>query len=586
VFRLPRVLWAVALLTVVLASPSLFADFYCDDQAMVLTIEGVEPAPIPGPFHLYSFMTGAPGERDWLVGRSALPWWSVDGIRLSFLRPLSSVLLVLDHALAGRHALPYHLHSMLWYLFAVLAAALLFRRLLPDREAALAALLFAASPAHWMIAAWPSARHVAISGALVIVALLLHLEAREQGEARSRKLSLASLACAALALCGGETALGLFGYIAAYELIGRRDALALRLRALAPWAALLFTYAVIYKGLGFGVRNTGGYVDPIGQTRAYLDLLPSRLAVYLDAALFCIPSELSLLAPQLARIMAALGVAAGLLVAGLLRRAARALDAELRRTLAWLLVGALLALLPGAASIPGDRVLFLANLAVAAALAVLLMHAGRKAEPMIFTWLARAGVALFGLVHIVLSPVSFAFGAWQLATTSHTALDVAAKAEVPSRPGMAVAGIGLADPLIGMYLPASLYIAPRPEPRPVVVQLLSMSDHDHLLKRTDDRTLEISILNGALLEGAFETLFRPPSAPLRVGDRLPLGAWSVQILEESAGRPTRFSVAFDRSLDAPNLCLLIWKGGALRSLAPLAVGQELIVKHEPGPMGL
>lgn len=584
--RFPRVLWVLALLAVLLALPSLFAELYCDDQAMVLTIEGIEPAPIPGPFHLYSFMTGAPGERDWLVRESVLPWWAVDGIRLSFFRPLSSALLVLDHALAGRHPLFYHLHSLAWYLLAVLAAALLLRRLLPEREAALAALLFAVSPAHWMLAAWPSARHGAISGALGIIALLLHLEAREPSEPRSRKLIVASLLCAALALSGGETALGLFGYIASYELIGRREALALRLRALAPWAALLFVYAALYKGLGFGVRSVGGYVDPIAQTRAYFELLPSRVAVYLEASLFGIPSELSVLLPKLRGILAALGVAAALVFAGLLRRAARTLDAELERSLAWLLVAALLALLPGVASMPGDRVLFLPNLGITAALAVLLLHAGRRADPLILTWLARAGVALFGLVHVVLAPVTFGFSAWLLTTSSRAALAAVAKAEIPLRAGVVVAGIGLADPLVGMYLPGTLYIAPRADPRPIAMHLLSMSAHDHLLKRTDDRTLEITVLNGALLDGTFESLFRPPSAPLRVGDRVPLAAWTVQILEENAGRPTRFSVSFDRSLDAPSLCLLIWKGGALRSLAPPSVGRQVIVKHELGPMGI
>ena len=581
-------LWAVALLSVVLALPSLFADFYADDQTMVLTIEGVAPAAIPGPFHLYSFMTGAPGERDSLVRQSALPWWTVDGIRLSFFRPLSSALLVLDHAVAGRHPLFYHLHSITWYVLAVLAAALLFRRLLPEREASLAALLFAASPAHWMLAAWPSARHVAISGGLAIIALLLHLDARKQREAgsRGRSLTCASLLCAALSLCGGETGLGVFGYIAAYELIGRREPLSLRLRALAPWGALFFAYAAMYKGLGFGVRGAGGYVDPIAQTRTYLELLPSRFAVYLAAALLCIPSELSMIVPSTGRILAALGVVAALAFAGMLRRALRALDSELERTLAWLLVGAFLAMFPEAASIPGDRVLFLPNLAVMASLAVVILHAGRIGQPVIFTWLARAGVALFALVHVALAPLSFAFGAWQFATSSHAALDAAAKAEIPVRPGLVVAGIGLADPLVGMYLPSSLYIAPRLEPRPTALQLLSTSAHDHLVKRTDDRSLEITVLNGALLEGALEFLFRPESAPLRAGDRLPLGAWTVHILEESAGRPTRFSVLFDRSLDDPSVALLIWKDGALRSLAAPSLGKQVLVKHQLGPMGI
>ena len=578
-------LWAIGFLTVLLALPSLFADFYCDDQVMVLTIEGVEAVPVPGPFQLYSFMTGAPGERDWLVQRSAVPWWTVDGIRLSFFRPLSSVLLVLDHAIAGRHPLPYHLHSLAWYLLAALAAALLFRRLLPEREAALAGLMYAVSPAHWMLVAWPSARHEAISGALVIIAILLHLEARERGEGGRRWLSLSALACAALALCGGETALGVFGYVAAYELIGRRESLSLRLRALAPWAALLFAYAALYKGLGLGVRGAGGYVDPIAQTRTYLELLPGRLAVYLAAALFCIPSELSMIAPEFARIVAAFGVAVGLAFAALWRRAALALDAELERTLLWLLLGALLALLPGAASIPGDRVLFLPNLAVMAVLSVVLFHAGIKAKSALVTWVARAGVALFGVVHVALAPLSFAFGGWQLATSSHAALEAAAKAEIPNRAGMTVVGIGLADPLIGMYLPASLALA-RPKPHPVAVHLLSTSAHDHRLERTADRSLEVTVLNGALLEGALESLFRPESAPLHVGDRLPLSAWTVHILEERAGRPTRFSVSFDRSLDDSSLAFLIWKDGALRSLPVPRLGAHVLVKHELGPMGI
>jgi hypothetical protein len=208
------------------------------------------------------------------------------------------------------------------------------------------------------------------------------------------------------------------------------------------------------------------------------------------------------------------------------------------------------------------------------------------AKPALFTWLARAGVALFGLAHVVLAPLSFAFGAWQLASSSHAAIHAASQAEIPVRAGMTVAGIGLADPLVGMYLPASLYIAPRPEPRPVALQLLSMSAHDHLVKRTAERVLEISVLDGALLEGALESLFRPASAPLRVGDRVPLGTWTVQILEESAGRPTRFSVLFDRSADDPTLSLLIWQAGALRALAVPGLGQQVLVKHELGPMGI
>jgi hypothetical protein len=40
VFRLPRVLWAVGPVVILLALPSLFVDLYCDDQRLVLKIDG------------------------------------------------------------------------------------------------------------------------------------------------------------------------------------------------------------------------------------------------------------------------------------------------------------------------------------------------------------------------------------------------------------------------------------------------------------------------------------------------------------------------------------------------------------------
>jgi hypothetical protein len=44
-----------------------------------------------------------------------------------------------------------------------------------------------------------------------------------------------------------------------------------------------------------------------------------------------------------------------------------------------------------------------------------------------------------------------------------------------------------------------------------------------------------------------------------VGDVAALGAFSVRVLAENEGRPTRFSVLFDRSLDDSSLAILIRK---------------------------
>lgn len=576
----------MVLLALGLSLPSWFAEFYCDDQGMVLSIDGTLPMPSPGPFHLYTFMSGAPGERDFQVAHSEVPWWTVDGIKISFFRPLSSALLTLDHALSGRHPLPYHLHSVAWYVAAAALAALFFRRVLPERAAALAALLFVVSPAHWMLAAWPSARHVAISGTLAIAALSLHLAWRTRVRRGVPWHLLGALSCATLALLGGETALGLFGYVLAYECWGRREPFAERLRALVPWAALLLAYALIYQRLHFGVHGAGGYVDPLAHPGAYFRQLPTRFAVYLSAALLCLPSELTMLTPRAVAPLVALGVAAAFCFTLLLRRRLASLEPEQARTVRWLMWGAAVSLLPGIASIPGDRVLFLPNLGMMPALSLVLLTELRAVSGALSKALWRVGVGCFGFVHLLFAPLSFAFGSYNLNVSSHAALAAAANAQIPARPGVSVAGIGLSDPLIGMYLGPALYLAPRPAPPPSALHLLSMSAHAHELRRTGDRSLEIRILDGALLEDALETLFRPPdSAPLRSGEVVSLAAWSVRVIDESGGRPTRFSVLFDRSLDDPSLVLLIWKGGALRALRPPSLGARVRIEHEPGPIG-
>jgi hypothetical protein len=585
VLRFPRAYWIAAFLAIALAVPSVSADFFADDGVMVLRLEGSAPAPIPGPFHLYTFVSGTPKERHVLVDHGPLPWWTSERLRISFFRPLSSALFAADQRIAGRRPLLYHLHTIAWYVAAVLAAGALLRRLLPAREAVTAALLFAASPAHWIIAAWPSARHVAVSGTFALLAIALHLRGRERGELRAR---IGALLCAALALAGGETALGVFAYVAAYEIFGRTEAPTRRLRAVLPWGALALGYAVLYKELGFGVHGSGQYIDPLGDPAAYLAALPVRLAVLANAALLGVPSELSTLAPHIAPVLATLGVVALAAFAWLFRRGKRELPPELGNTLRWLLVGAAFATLPGAAGMPGDRGLLMSNLGVAAALAAVLLHAGKRGkDPSKLAAAAAAfGVAVLALVHAVLGPCFFALQASGFASMSHAAMTAATYAEIPLRDGLRVWGIGTSDPLIGLYLECSLALAPRSDPRPRQVHVLSMSSHDHLVRRTDERTLEITIEGGALLEGALESLLRSPREPLHAGDEVPLGDWTVRVLAGDRGRPTRFAVVFDRSVDDPSMVFLVWKEGALRALVPPRVGQDVMVKHEPGPMGL
>ncbi len=94
------------------------------------------------------------------------------------------------------------------------------------------------------------------------------------------------------------------------------------------------------------------------------------------------------------------------------------------------------------------------------------------------------------------------------------------------------------------------------------------------------------VLDGTLFETRFERLGLAPGTAFAPGDVVALGTWTVRILETVEGRPARFSVTFDASVDDPSIGLVIWKDGAIRTLPAPAIGQEVLVRRELGPTRL
>ncbi len=587
--RFPRALWLALLAATVLALPSLAAYHYCDDQLFIVRLEGILPAVKNGPFSLYAFAGDAPAAGPF--------WWASPDLRMAFMRPLSSALFAVDHAVWGRAPLPYHLHSVAWFVAAVALAAALYRKLLGAREGALAALLFAVTPLHVMAAYWPAARHVAMAGVLGFAALFVHLRARERG-----RVPYGGAILAALAMLSSEAGLGVLGYVFAYELLGRQSPwrgrasidpergaeplLAGRVAALAPYAVVAVAYLVAYRTLGFGVRGSGNYADPLRDPLAFVLNLPKHLGPLTCAAFYGVPSEASVAFPAMVLPAVCVGLLTLVAFVFLLRRALHVMSEPEARTIRWLLLGALLAAVPGMGGIVGDRVLFLPSLGLSASFAVVILNAARGAttatRPAHRPLGARALVALLVVFQAGLAPLSFLGQGMAFARSSRAAIDIVGHAEIPHRPGLRVFGVGISDPLIGMYLQPALVLSGSPA---VDVTMLSVSLHDHVVRRTDDTTLEIEVNDGTLLENGFETVVRPTTSPFRAGDVVTLSGFTVRILDAVLGRPRRFAVTFDRSLSDPTLVLVLWQDGALRRLVPPAIGGSLTVRHEKGPSG-
>src|SRR5258708_262354 len=107
------------------------AAFMADDFLQLSVLEGVSPVTWVGPLDLYTLSDGDPGHNALLREVGAFPWFVPPNFKMAFFRPLSSALLVADHAIFGLSPFGYRAHSLLWFVLLVIGIGLLLRRTLP-----------------------------------------------------------------------------------------------------------------------------------------------------------------------------------------------------------------------------------------------------------------------------------------------------------------------------------------------------------------------------------------------------------------------------------------------------------------------
>ena len=103
-----------------------------DDFIILGILEKVSPFTWAGPFNLYSFADGDPAHMQIAKESGAFPWFAHSHFKLNFFRPLSSMLLVFDHAFFGLHPVGYSVHSILWLLMLILGVHFLMKKPPPE----------------------------------------------------------------------------------------------------------------------------------------------------------------------------------------------------------------------------------------------------------------------------------------------------------------------------------------------------------------------------------------------------------------------------------------------------------------------
>lgn len=586
----PRVLALSLGLGVLLRLPALGVGFVGDEELQLAALEGRASSGMTR-FDLWRFHSGDPAEGLRLIHDGYLPWWTRPDLKMAFLRPLSSVIFAAEHALFGRSPFGYHLMNILWAGLLIFVVAHVFRRLLPGTLGALATLLFAIQGIHWEVAGMVCARHFLIAGVASFAGFLAYVRYREEG--RKTSLALAFLGFA-VGLAGGEEALQVLAYVLAYELVAAGDPWLTRAKALLLPSLPAAVYLVCYKALGYGTfRMAPNYTDPFSEPLQWLShgFSAARLSLALlfgvegfagESGSFKLTPDTRFYNLRWLLVAFLIAVLAGLF-AFLARASERLVSADEKRTLRFLLVGALLSFAPVIGAVPGPRLLVIPGVGIAAVVASLLRSASRSlprgaGQPL------SSRVPLLGLgglllvIHGLLSPAQLALNLRSLSknlarwTQKNKALIEQAELDRDKDQDVIVIA---ASPSSGALEHKRLSTRNR------AWMVLSVLPVEHELRRTGPNSAEV-IIHPPSTKAPSEKGYPTVGQELRFQGGITLKVLSAVATNfEEKSSPTRLSLVSERSLDDPSIRFLMWRDGALRKVDVPKVGETLSLPLVP-----
>ncbi len=562
--------------------------FHSDDHTQIGMLRGKFAAP-RGPFDLFRLADG-PRDGKVLLDQGYLPWWSHPELKLAMFRPLSSGLFALDYRLFGENPVPWHVHSFVWWVLMMAACALVFRAVLPVRVGAIALVLFAIEEAHTVPVVWLANRNTLVSTAFGLLGLWLHVRHRQEARLVHR---VAEGLLLVLALAGGEYAVSVLAYIAAYELFARGE-LRERLRALVPAMAAFAAYVVARAALGYGVSHSGYYISPAESPLRFATAAFERVPVLIGDLILGVPAVWWTQGVPWAKnfasgrswqtFLGALSLVGVIVLAFRLGRANRDY-----RSLLWLATGAVLSVVPGAGALPEDRTLVAAAVGASAVLAAALVHGyeaardfyrTREFSQALLVTLALAGLVLY--IHVDRAWVRSRDQMRWLGITIGAQRRWALNAEIPDQDveNRRVVLISGADFTTNANLPWVRLVGNHPLPRSYWRMTGAVSGH--IIKRVAPNAIELEPLTDQLDGTIVGSLYRSGDAGFQAGDRVTIDGMSIEVLSTIGPHPFRTRLTFERPLDDPSYLFVSSTRTGVRPFSMPPVGETI---EMPMPQG-
>jgi hypothetical protein len=558
---------------VLLMVTSIGGGFQLDDHYQRFRLLGLgDPA-----IDLFIFFDGDEARNAQAMEVGAVPWWTTPDLRHANFRYLSVLSMQLDYWLWPDQPERMHLHSLAWLAALIAAAALLFRQIFGATWAAgLALLMYGIDEAHALPVAYLANRGAVIATCFGILCIWSFARWRDD---QWRPGSILTPLFLALALSAGEIALATAGYLFSYSVFIDRDTITRRIRAWIPCGIVLLLWAAIYKLGGYGAAGSGFYLDPLGDTIAFLEALTHRVPVLLLGQWTPIPADF-VLASSLDAAGRSAMVVAGVVTATCIALVLIPVLRTNRSARFWAL-GSLLALLPIAGTGPQNRLLFFVGLGSFALIAQLLeaLLGDSEASPINRWWRGSAWItaSLLLLFHLALAPFLIA-PTVAFHDRSAAALRVLFDS-VPDEDSLSEQTLIIVNPPnytygVGAIQPTQISAN---RGAPARVRSLSAGGTPAHVTRIDDHTLRVD-LEAGLFPNTFSRYYRSKKVGFSPGWSIALSDVEIEIEQvDQAGDPKQLLFRFRQRLEDHSLRWLVWENGEYRGWTPPAIGESQMI---------
>ncbi|MEZ5507138.1 MAG: hypothetical protein R3F38_14705 [Gammaproteobacteria bacterium] len=556
----------ILVITLIACIPALFSGYLGDDyihHALLSPDIAIPKANDWSLFGLFSWIDAEPARNQVLMDLGVIPWWTDEGMRYQFWRPVSEISHWIDHQLWRGFPAMMHLHSLLWYLGLGYLVFRLFRQMGMSAQPALIGLaVFMLDATHGLTISWIANRNALIAAVFGVLAIQQYVRWRETEAPRH---FVASLGLLIASLFSGEIGISTSCYLGAYALILDRKGPWKGLLALWPFAVTCILWWTLYKLGNFGANNSDlNYIDPVESPLIFLSKLFERIPVLLFAQLGIIPAEIYGFSPKPVPAYLAL---TWLFIGGVVYLLWPLLRASAAARF-WAL-GALFSVAPVTATVPADRNLLFVGIGASALLGMLFHALFCKLQT---SRLQRGGTWVLVVLHLILSPLllpvfSYSPQLWSQLMMLPLARDIPIESPQES--------------LITFGIPMPIGLGATPMrfaeglPLPDKFWMISSLQQDFMITRIDANTLRITAPDGMInaIEANLRNLERNP---ITTDFRIRLTDLDIAVSKVMPdGKPRELTLTFHNNR-LENTRILTWNGMQFeRHAIPLNHGEAL-----------